>query len=84
MERQHLLSFTVWEMRLQLLIIEMVLSNSHPEPVPAFADVEMLLTTYGQERTEQQYRTLIEQSGFILKRIVPTVSGHSVIEAIAN
>lgn len=67
----------------KLLISEQVLPNSHPEPIGAFIDLEMLVNTYGRERTEQQYRTLLEQSGFSLRRIVPSASSHSIIEGVA-
>jgi hypothetical protein len=58
-------------------------ADSLLEQIGAFIDLEMLLNTYGRERTEQQYRTLLEQSGFTLRRIVPTASGHSIIEGVA-
>jgi O-methyltransferase domain/Dimerisation domain len=67
----------------KLLIAELVLPNSHAPTFDAFIDLEMLLNTYGRERTEQQYRTLLEQSGFTLRRVVPTASSHSIIEGVA-
>jgi len=67
----------------KLLISEQVLPNSHPEPIGAFIDLEMLVNTHGRERRELQYRTLLEQSGFGLTRIVPSASSHSIIEAVA-
>ncbi len=67
----------------KLLIAEIVLSKSHAPTLGAFMDLEMLIETYGRERTEQQFRTLLEQSGFLLRRIVPTASSHSIIEAVA-
>jgi ubiquinone/menaquinone biosynthesis C-methylase UbiE len=67
----------------QLLIVELVLLDSHAPALGAFLDLEMLLNTYGRERTEQQYRTLLEQSGFMLRRIVPTDSSDSIIEGVA-
>ena len=67
----------------KLLLAELVLPESHAPTFGAFIDLEMLLNTYGRERTEQQYRTLLEQSGYVLERIVPTASSHSIIEGIA-
>jgi ubiquinone/menaquinone biosynthesis C-methylase UbiE len=67
----------------QLLIAELVLPDSHSPTLGAFLDLEMLLNTYGRERTERQYRTLLEQSGFMLRRIVPTACSHSIIEGVA-
>ena len=67
----------------KLLIAELVLPENRAPTFGAFIDLELLLNTYGRERTEQQYRTLLEQSGFLLERIVPTASSHSIIEGIA-
>ena len=67
----------------KLLIAELVLPDSRAPAFGAFIDLEMLLNTYGRERTGQQYRTLLEQSGFTLRRIVPTASSHSIIEGVA-
>jgi SAM-dependent methyltransferase len=67
----------------KLLIAELVLPESHAPTFGAFIDLELLLNTYGRERTEQQYRTLLEQSGFALRQVVPTASGHSIIEGVA-
>jgi ubiquinone/menaquinone biosynthesis C-methylase UbiE len=67
----------------KLLIAELVLPESQAPAFGAFIDLELLLNTYGRERTEQQYRTLLEQSGFVLERIVPTSSSHRIIEGVA-
>ena len=67
----------------KLLIAELVLPESHAPSFGSFLDLEMLLNTYGRERTEQQYRILLEQSGFLLRRTMPTVSSHSIIEGVA-
>ena len=45
-------------------------------------DLEMLLLPGGRERSEEEYRQLLADAGFKLKRIVPTKSPLSVIEAI--
>jgi hypothetical protein len=41
----------------------------------------MLVGPGGQERTEEEYRTLLDKAGFLLTRIVPTESAVSVVEA---
>jgi hypothetical protein len=41
----------------------------------------MLVLTGGRERTEVEYRALLEAGGFALGRIVPTGSSLSVLEA---
>jgi hypothetical protein len=42
----------------------------------------MLLFLTGRERTEEEYRALLERAGFELKKIVPTPSPYSVIEGV--
>jgi len=41
----------------------------------------MLVMTGGYERTEAQYRVLLEAAGFKLTRLVPTRSLMSVLES---
>jgi len=45
------------------------------------ADLNMLVNTGGLERTEAEYRRLIEAAGLRVARIVPTPAAMSVIEA---
>jgi SAM-dependent methyltransferase len=66
----------------RLLIVEAVV---HPgdEPDPAkILDLAMLLIPGGQERSEEEYRNLLEKAGFRLTRVVPTRTSASIIEAI--
>ena len=43
-------------------------------------DLVMLLIPGGKERTEDEYRTLLDEAGLELSRIVPTSTEISVIE----
>ncbi len=55
----------------RLLIIEMVLpagDTPHPGKV---LDIAMLVMPGGQERTEEEYGTLLSKAGFRLTRVVP-------------
>jgi len=45
-------------------------------------DIIMLAIPGGQERTEQEYRVLLDKAGFQLKQVVPTESPVSVVEAL--
>jgi hypothetical protein len=47
-------------------------------------DLHMLLLLGARERTESEFRVLLERSGFRLDRLVPTESpaGLGVIEAV--
>jgi hypothetical protein len=45
-------------------------------------DMVMLVGPGGQERTEEEYRELLEKSGFRLTRLVPTKSPVSIVEGV--
>jgi hypothetical protein len=66
----------------KLLVVEMVIPEGNAPSLGKFLDLEMLLLLHSYERTEAEYRTLFEQAGFKLTRIVPTALPHSVIEAV--
>jgi peptide/nickel transport system substrate-binding protein len=55
---------------------------SPPDGMHAFSDLNMMVNTGGLERTEREYRALIEGAGLRVTRIVPTMSPFSIIEAI--
>ena len=64
----------------KVLIIEMVVPEGN-DPSPAkMLDIQMLVMETGKERTEEEYRRLLDASGFRLTRIIPTKSPYSVIE----
>lgn len=64
----------------KVLIIEMVVPEGD-EPHPSKAlDILMLVIEGGKERTKDEYRKLLETSGFRLTRVIPTKSPYSVIE----
>jgi O-methyltransferase domain/Dimerisation domain len=65
----------------KLLVIEMTIpDDNHPSPGQLF-DLNMLVMTGGQERTESEYAALLAQAGFRLTRILPTGSPFHVLEA---
>ena len=47
----------------------------------SLSDLTMLVMNGGRERTEVQYRELLDRAGLMLDRIVPLVMGASVLEA---
>lgn len=66
----------------RLLLVEMVLPAGD-EPHPGkILDMVMLVLPGGQERTEEEYRLLLEKAGFRLNRVIPTASAVSVVEAV--
>jgi hypothetical protein len=66
----------------RLLVIEMVLPEGNAFHPGKILDMTMLATTPGQERTEHEYRALLEKARFKLGRVIPTNSSVSIIEAI--
>jgi len=56
-----------------------------PGPATSFSkyvDLNMLVMTGGRERTEVEYRALLDSAGLRLTRIIPTHTEMSVIEAV--
>jgi hypothetical protein len=66
----------------RLLIIEMVLPAGDTQHPAKMLDIMMLVGPGGQERTEQEYGTLLSKAGLRLTRVVPTESPVSVLEAL--
>lgn len=71
-----------------LFVVERVLPeradrSKRPGQEPAFADLNMLVLAGGRERTEAQFRALLEAAGFTLTRIISTPPSwqHSILEA---
>ncbi|MDE3042855.1 MAG: methyltransferase [Nitrospirota bacterium] len=65
----------------RLLIIEMVLPSGDTPHPGKMLDMMMLVGPGGQERTEQEYGTLLSKAGLRLARVVPTTTPVSVLEA---
>jgi hypothetical protein len=66
----------------RLLIVEMVLPAGDTPHPGKLLDLAMLVMPGGQERTEAEYTTLLNQAGFQLTRVVPTGSAVSIVEAV--
>jgi ubiquinone/menaquinone biosynthesis C-methylase UbiE len=66
----------------KLLLVEAVLPTSSEPHFGKFIDLNMLVMTGGRERTEQEYRVLLEAAGFKITRLIPTESPMSIIEAV--
>jgi len=65
----------------KILIIEMVIPEGNTPHPGKMLDMMMLLGPGGRERTEPEYRELLQKAGFSLARVVPTPSAVSVVEA---
>jgi hypothetical protein len=66
----------------RLLVIEMVLPTGNAPHPGKMLDMIMLTVAGGQERTEPEYRKLLEKTGFRLTQVVPTESAVSIVEAL--
>lgn len=66
----------------RLVIVEIVLPKGSEPHVGPLIDLNMMVMTGGIERTEMEYRHLLDRSGFRLDRVVATKSPFSIIEAV--
>lgn len=65
----------------KVLVIETVLPLGNDPHPGKMLDMMMLVGPGGQERTEDEYKTLLSKAGFRLQRVKPTQSMVSVVEA---
>jgi hypothetical protein len=66
----------------RLLVIERVLPTGNTPSLGKLADIAMLIQYGGMERTEAEYRGLLETTGFRLRRLIETEASLSIIEGI--
>ena len=66
----------------RLLLIEMVLPPGDAPHPGKLLDMMMLVGPGGQERTADEYGTLLKSSGFRLVQVIPTNSAVSIVEAV--
>ena len=67
----------------KLLIVELVVPERVSGPSPGVElDLLMWVLFNGYERTEAQFRTILEAAGFRLNRIIPTKTPRPIVEAV--
>lgn len=66
----------------RLLIVETVLPEGDTPHQGKLQDLVMLVFPGGQERTEPEYAELLGKTDFRLRRVVPTTSVVSIVEAV--
>ena len=66
----------------RVLIVEMVLPTGDAPHPGKLLDLAMLVMPGGQERTEEEYGTLLSKAGLRVTRVVPTASAVSVVEGM--
>jgi hypothetical protein len=67
----------------KLLVVDCVIQPGNDFSPAKFLDLQMLIFPSGRERTEPEFRKLLEASGWKLSRIIPTAAGDSIIEGVA-
>jgi hypothetical protein len=70
------------EPRARLLVVETVIPPGNAYSFGKILDLEMLALAGGLERTEKEYRTLLEAGGFRLTRVLGTPVFTDVVEAV--
>ncbi|MEU9122882.1 methyltransferase [Streptomyces sp. NPDC048506] len=68
----------------RLLVIESVLPPGNAPHFGKTLDVAMMAVVDGQERTADEFATLLSAGGFRLTRVLPTPAFPSVVEAVAE
>ena len=68
----------------RVLLVDMVMPHTNVNCFSKLLDLNMLVMTGGRERTEPEFRTLLDASGYRLTKIIPTMAPQSVIEAVPN
>ena len=66
----------------RLLVVEMVVPPGNAFSVAKLLDMEMMVVTGGRERTEEEYRGLLEAAGFRLVQVVSTPEAVCLLEAV--
>jgi hypothetical protein len=66
----------------KLLLVEAVIDERATGSFPIDLDIEMLVFANGRERTETQWRTLLDRSGFKLTRATPLGGLSGLVEAV--
>ncbi|MBB5938587.1 methyltransferase [Streptomyces zagrosensis] len=68
----------------RLLALEGVIPPGDTPHMMKMIDLTMLGMLPGRERTEPEFRTLLERAGLTLDRVVPTPTPFSIVEASVN
>jgi hypothetical protein len=67
----------------KVLVVDSVIPPGNAAHFGKLLDLEMLaLTPRGRERTQAEFRDLLQQSGFKLRRVIPTDTHLSVVEGV--
>ncbi|WP_084655594.1 methyltransferase [Nocardia altamirensis] len=65
----------------RLLVVEGIVPDGDEPHLTKAIDLTMLGMVSGKERSEQEYRDLLDSAGYTLDRIIPTPSPYAILEA---
>ncbi len=68
----------------KLLLVENLIPEHGGFSVAKLLDLEVLVIGGGKERTEAEYRALLQAAGFELARVIATPAGIAILEALAQ
>ncbi|MEE4423140.1 methyltransferase [Streptomyces bugieae] len=68
----------------RLLVVDCVLPPGNAPHFGKTLDVAMMAVLDGQERTAEEFATLLSAGGFRLTRVLPTAAFPSIVEAVAE
>jgi hypothetical protein len=66
----------------RVLLVEMIVPEADSKCFSKLLDLNMLVMTGGRERTEGEFRALLDASKYRLTRIIPTNAPQSIVEAV--
>jgi hypothetical protein len=66
----------------RLLLAEAIIDEGARDSFPIDLDIEMLVFASGRERTESQWRSLLDEAGFKLVRATPLAGITGLVEAV--
>ena len=64
----------------KLLVVESIIPPGNDPFNGKFLDLVMMLIPGGKERTKEEYRTLFDEAGFEITRVIPTTTEINIIE----
>ena len=66
------------------LIVETIVPNTNSASFSKLLDLNMMVMTAGWERTESEFRSLLDAADLRVTRIIPTMAPQSIIEAVSK
>ena len=66
----------------KVLVVECIVPDGDEPSFSKLLDLNMMVMTGGRERTEREFRELIDLSGLEVTGIIPTISPLRIIEAV--